>query len=316
MSASRYRQRGVALITAVLITALAATAATALLWQGHLAIRRTQNVVADGQAWQYALAAEAVAVDILARDRGDNDADGAGDAWYGELPPVNEGGATITVTIEDLQGRLNLNALAAGDEQRRRLAAAALERLVGAAVPTAPAAGIAPAIEDWIDDDLQPGFPGGAEDDFYTRQQPPYRAANAPLAGASGLRLIRGVDDAVLAALQGRVTALPVEAEGINLNTAPPELLAALHPDVAASDVRALVAGRRDTTLTSVEAALQLAPSLAQPELPRTWLRVDSDYFLVTARVSLGRVNATHYSVIHRTTDGPIEVIYRGETPP
>ncbi|MDZ7809121.1 MAG: type II secretion system minor pseudopilin GspK [Arhodomonas sp.] len=228
----------------------------------------------------------------------------------GALPPVTEGGATIRVRITDLQGRLNLNALA-GDESRRERTTAILERLITAADPEADAAGVTAAAVDWIDDDLQPAFPGGAEDDYYTRREPPYRSANAPMAEVSELRLVRGVTDEVMEGLSGYITALPPEASGINLNTAPPGLLERLHPGVSADDIRALTAARDEEPLTSVDEALRLAPTLAQPEIPRGWYRVDSEYFRVTAIVTLDRIEQRWQSILQRPPTGAIPVLAR-----
>ncbi len=311
----RCRQRGVALITALLVVALATTAATAMLSDQYLAIRRTQNVLADGQAWQYALAGETVALDLLAQDRDENDTDGADDVWSGALPPVNEGAATIRIAVTDLQGRINLNALAGEEATRVERVDGILTRLVAASAPEA-ATSFAPALADWADEDLQPRFPDGAEDDFYTRRTPAYRSANAPLAGVSELRLLRGVEPAAVDALRDVVVALPPEARGVNLNTAPAAVLEALHPAIGKADAERLISARSDEAFASVSEILREVPAFAQPELPQEWLRVASEYFLVTSTVELGRVRTTVYSVVHRPGDGPLRVLYRGTTMP
>src|SRR5690606_28484584 len=52
---------------------------------------------------------------------------------------------------------------------------------------------ILPAVLDWLDADGDTRFPNGAEDEYYTRLDEPYRAANGPFADVSELRLVRGI---------------------------------------------------------------------------------------------------------------------------
>ena len=70
------KQSGVALITAVLIIALAVTAAVTIAANYQLNFHRTENAFNSGQAWAYAKGAEEWAMAILARDQKDNTHDG------------------------------------------------------------------------------------------------------------------------------------------------------------------------------------------------------------------------------------------------
>lgn len=58
------QQTGVALITALLITALATIVAVSMLGQQHLAIRRSTNFIHHDQALQYAFGGETWAMRI------------------------------------------------------------------------------------------------------------------------------------------------------------------------------------------------------------------------------------------------------------
>ena len=55
----------------------------------------------------------------------------------------------------------------------------------------------ADAILDWLDADDEPR-PGGCEADFYQSLAVPYQPANGPITGIDQLRLVRGVNDAML----------------------------------------------------------------------------------------------------------------------
>ena len=71
------RQHGVALITAILLVAIATLIAAKLSWDNRVSIRRTETTLTQEQARLIALGGEAIAIDILRQD--DNDYDYPGD---------------------------------------------------------------------------------------------------------------------------------------------------------------------------------------------------------------------------------------------
>ncbi|MDN5849180.1 MAG: type II secretion system minor pseudopilin GspK [Nitrococcus sp.] len=311
---SSRRERGVALITALLVVALAATAATEMIWREHLAIRRTQNVIARDQAWLYAQAAEAVAIVLLDNDRRSSRVDGLGERWAGILPPIEVDAAEIRLAISDLQGRFNLNVLAATGEGRAQAAAQQFRRLLASLHP-AYTTGLEAALADWLDADLQPRFPGGAEGDVYSRLDPPYGAANQLMFVPSELRMVAGIDAATYRALGPFLTALPESATTLNVNTAPLVVLRSLVATTSAQGLEAALALRQKKPWDSVEAFLQALP--AATAIEPQWLGVASEYFLVHASVSLDRARLSLYSVLHRPPPpAPIQVVYRSLTRP
>src|SRR5258708_19293084 len=62
------RQRGVALIIALILVALATMLATKLSFDGFLEMRRTTGMMAAEQALHFGLGAEALAADVLIQD--------------------------------------------------------------------------------------------------------------------------------------------------------------------------------------------------------------------------------------------------------
>ena len=69
---SRIKDRGVALITAMLITALATLIAANLAWDNALDVRRTMVLLNNDQAIQVALGAESWVIGILQQDLQDS----------------------------------------------------------------------------------------------------------------------------------------------------------------------------------------------------------------------------------------------------
>jgi len=87
---------------------------------------------------------------------------------------------------------------------------------------------LADAIHDWTDaDDL--ARPHGARRAWYRSQRVARDAANRPLASVGELLLVRGIDARALERLRPFVTT--AGEDGVNPNTAPPEVLLAAWPD-------------------------------------------------------------------------------------
>jgi general secretion pathway protein K len=101
----RTANRGVALITAMLITALASMVAANLAWDNALDVRRTMVLLNHEQAVQVALGAESWVIGILHQDLEDSETDHLGEIWAIELPGLPIDGGEVTGNIEDLQGR-------------------------------------------------------------------------------------------------------------------------------------------------------------------------------------------------------------------
>jgi general secretion pathway protein K len=188
VNAGRRPQRGVALITALLVVAIATVAAVTMASRQQLDIRRTAGLLHGEQAWAYALGAENWARVVLRRDARNNRIDTLEEDWSTQ-PPVSfvEGGSIVGRLI-DLQGRFNLNNLV---QQNGAVDAKALvfyKRLLRRLDLDER---LADALVDWIDPDINVRFPDGAEDETYLLVDPPYRTANRPLVDSSELRRCR-----------------------------------------------------------------------------------------------------------------------------
>ncbi|MFP4162047.1 MAG: type II secretion system minor pseudopilin GspK [Ectothiorhodospira sp.] len=210
-SAPPPRQRGVALLTALLVVALATIAAVAMTSRQHMDIRRTTAVLSHDQAHQLSLAAEAYALRLLGRGE-DREL-----PWEGcTSPPIPATleGSGITVWLEDLHCRFNLNALGGGEETWQ----AAFVRLQEEILQAHPEAeldpeGLARTVADWLDPET--------DDPDYRAMDPPRLSANRPMLSPSELRLVKGVDNAAWRALAPYVTALPGADTPLRLEHAP-----------------------------------------------------------------------------------------------
>ena len=216
------RARGVALITAMLITAITGSLAASLAWDNALDVRRTMVLLFHEQGMQIALGAESWIRNILRDDGIDSPTDHLGELWASDLPglPVDNDSVQGAVAgrIEDLQGRFNVNNLVDANGEVDSDVLEQFQRLLEILGINPRFAGLA---ADWIDADQDAGFPDGAEDSIYTGLTPPYRSLNRTLSNVTELAALEGMDQASMNVLLPHITALPRGTQ-INVNTATP----------------------------------------------------------------------------------------------
>lgn len=289
------RQRGVALITAVLVVALATVWATSISMFDQLNQRRVANLMRYDQAFLYGLGAESLAHEILKLDLEDGPVDHLAEEWAIPLPPFTVAGGLIEGQLEDLQGRFNINNLITATGERDEASIEVFRRLLES-LTIQPV--LVEYIIDWIDPDTDVGFPDGAEDDAYTGLTPPYRTPNAPITTISELRAIQGMDDEVYGLLAPHIAALPIGTT-ININTATPLLLAALSDDISPFDAQSMAEGRVEAPFQTPDEIRNDVPAQVLP-----LLSVSTEFFRVTAIVTLGTTRLTMYSLLERDEAG------------
>ena len=103
------RQQGVALIVALLVLAIATGLAAAVMVRNQNALDATAAFENGARADQLANSAFLLAKALL--DRDDRNSDGPADLWAQPLANIPIDGATVSLTISDLQGRFNINNL-------------------------------------------------------------------------------------------------------------------------------------------------------------------------------------------------------------
>ena len=157
---SKSKQSGaVALLTAMLIVALATVISVGLYWDSALDMRRTESMLVLDQARQFALGAEAWAAQTLTVDYRESETDHLGEDWAFQLPalPIRDG--QLFGQIEDMQGRFNVNNLVFDDGKVDQAMLRQFERLF-AYLELDPE--LASLVADWIDGNIDPSFPRGA----------------------------------------------------------------------------------------------------------------------------------------------------------
>ena len=311
---SRRSERGVALIIALILVALAAILASKLTFDGFLERRRAIGVLAAEQALHFGMGAEALAADVLAQDAQSNGSQTTLAAPWAQptqpLPitpeddPEGEPIGTLQGELEDMQGRFNLNTLGhvtqgagpQGGVIQDPEPLAQFQRLLALVGLEPKWAGLA---RDWIDADDIPGSPDGAEDQIYTSQTPPYHTGNWPMMSASELMNLPGFGADRYRKIAPYVTALPDATTSINICTAPSPVLESLAENLSGEySPEVLASGRKNGCFPEMTAFTNILGKSAAPLRNRYGIK--SQYFRLTTRVTLGTTEFTLYSLLVR----------------
>lgn len=266
-----HRQRGAALLIALVGVALALLLAGELLSRNQRDLARTQALVDAERGWQLA-----AGLDGLAREwiRQQNEAglsavelDGLWSGWF----PVP--GGAVRGRVFDLSGRFNLNAMAARDAAAALRAQQAFERL-------ARSLQLEPALVDAVIGLYAPGGDG----------------RRLPLLHLSELDRLQGMSIERRRALEVHFVVLPDPAARLNVERAAPEVLTAWLPELSPQQAAALIARGpwRDFD------ALLAEPELAglSPDRLQRLLAVDSRWYLAHGQVVLDDETRDYFRLV------------------
>lgn len=299
------KQRGVALITVLLVFALAALIASEVVSRNYRDIRRTANAISTKQAYYYALAGEQFARQILYRDFADRDnanIDSLTEAWAQTFDTFEIENGKMSIDIIDLQSRFNLNNVAS-DPAQASVEFRELLRILN--VDTDYTA----LLQDWLDEDSSALAQGG-EDDRYQSGPNAYLAANREMADRSELRLLARMNALDYAALKDYVVALPAPTH-YNLNTLDAKIVQALSAQIDSAKARDIEQRQQAGGYRSVNQ--WLAVNSAQSLAPvRSRLAVESEYFEVVVKTVYDQRTSVVRTQLYRDKkNGEIRVLKR-----
>lgn len=234
---SCHRQRGVALITVLLVMVIAIAAATHAITRNRIAVSRTSALLANTQLAEFVSGAEVWARVALEKDfESDREARPAADSalepWAQKALAFNPDNGKIRINIKDLHSCFNVNNLAGsgGTPSRQR---EIFERLVRNVTGRAE---LANSILDWVDPGDTPLAPG-TEDDGYLGRELAHRTPDTLISDISELSSVQGMEAEDWDKLHPFLCALPETGTAINANSAPLELLEAIDPQGNANEV-------------------------------------------------------------------------------
>ncbi len=301
------RQRGVAVITALLLTTLAVTIVASLVWQQQVQVRTMENQRLHLQTKWILRGALDWARLVLRQDGIDNPTFTSLTAvWNTPLAETRldqyierervQGeifDATLSGRIIDATSRYNLTNLAAGPQVspehlkifKRLLVNLKIDPVLAERAARAVAESSAPL----------PQQVGGPP--VIVRTKSPL-----PMTQLDDLLTVQGFTVPIIDKLREFVIVLPTAAATVNVNTAPPEVIAALVENYSVAQATALVARRKQAYYR------QLSDFTAQLYGERltldTSVDVKSEYFLVLSKVRLDRAALDAEALVQREMNG------------
>jgi general secretion pathway protein K len=315
-------EKGVALLSVLLLVAVLSALAVAVLDDIRFDLRRSANAESTGQAQWYALGAESLARARIARlsDANANRTSLEGD-WNGRWQdfPIENGG--IHARVSDATGCFNLNSVVQGASeqwQRRDIGLRQFSALLrGIGFSQRDSASLAETLADWIDSDNTRNTLG-AEDDAYMGVVPSYRTSGTLLSEVSELRAVRGFTSSSYARLRPFVCALPTaELSPININTLTPDnavLLSALTEGaLPVETARRVLAARPREGWASVDDFWQ-EPALANAvpsDAALNQVAVRTRYFRLHAEITYAGADAFLTTLFEQAGSGPARLAAR-----
>lgn len=300
------RQGGAAVLVAMLVVAIAALAASSFMFRSRVEWRRLENLTHQDQAHWVLRAAQQWGASVLMDDARHSSVDHLGEIWATQLPPVEAEGYRVSGGMEDQERRFNLNNLISNGQIDNQQLAVFVRLLRTLHLPE----NLAAAVADWIDADDIPLNTNSVESAYYQSLPMPYRAANHPLVNVNELLRVKGFDRNILSLLRPYVTALPTRTP-INVNTASPEVLAALVEGLSSQEAYTMAAQRARTYYRNTEDFQQALPK--GMTAPANEVSVSSQYFLVQARVTNERLAIGNQAMYHREGPALPKLVWRAE---
>ena len=320
------------------------TLLTLMIEDQHIFIRRLANQKVSEQGFQYSQGLNAWAERVLHEDA-NRAVDSLNETWakFGRIDeePVDDQSESFSLersteraledakeeaaiidfglddleySIDDLQGRFNLNNIATKDPLQRKgqkriflnlLTVLEIgefderDRLYG-------------ALLDWLDDnDLRSA--NGFESGHYLSKQTSYYASDQKLTSTGELRYLEGYTPEIIKKITPYVTALPIENAKININTTSPEVLASLS-SANVADTGSVVGflalrqepgfrGFQSAQINDAQSAI-IAVSTVRAQPVVDMMQVNSQFFQINTKVALGDYVVCMQSVVLRESAG------------
>jgi general secretion pathway protein K len=312
------------MLVAILLVALGTILAATVAYESAMTARRGTATFSFDEALLVGEGAEALAAYGLRTSlQGQTNAPGGltiypAQGWGQPVGPLEVvPGVTLEASLEDLQGRFNLNWLVVATDSQN-------PGNVGKPDPAAVNAfnhlfellhlepKWADKIVDWIDTDTAPQ-PQGAEDSAYMSQNPPYLTANQYITSTSELLALPGFGHELFAALAPFISALPPTST-LNVCSAKPQVLDAfiLGQQTWSTDPTGFEKNRASALICFPDIKAYQATFGDQNAYNAVSSRFQttSNYFRLSSLVTIGSTEFNLYSLLYMDTNGGPLVIH------
>ena len=312
------QQQGIALITILVMVALATILAATIAKRQANTAENTAYLMRQNQSLLYAKSAEAFFSELLVDDANNAGAvDYLQENWAKPMPafPVEDG--FVSGTLQDESGKFNLNSLVNDEGVPNPQAKLWFEKLLlRVGLPEK----LSEAVIDWQDADEEISGTMGAENSYYQGLPQGYLAANSKFHNVEELKLVRGFEDQKYLQIVDYVSALPASDSKVNVNTAPAMLLASLDPKLDINAVEQTLQKRQINLehFSNINELWEVDPFKQVDEAQRAtvndFLGVQSNYFKARIEVLLNERKRQFSSDLVRK-DQAVYVAYRSMSP-
>ena len=314
------RQRGIALLVAILLVAMGTIIAATIGYENAMASRRSVATFEFDQTLLVSQAAEALAAYGLREvKRATPQTTDLSQPWAKPVGPLEiVPGVMLDVSLEDVSGRFNINRLY--DESTGKPNKAAVAAFVNLLEIVQIETKWAGYILDWIDPDTQPTSPDGAEDSVYLGQDPPYLVPNKYITSTSELLALPGFGRERYLKLAPYITALPPDVV-VNVCTASGAVLDAFmggSQRTFSIDPQTLEKNREGAGGCFPKLQTDYASAFADKATftqVQGELKESSRYFRLTSHVTIGSAEFNLYSLLYQENTGNVRPIQRSFSP-
>lgn len=301
-------ERGFALVLTLLVTTLLVALLIEFVNEVYVATSSRHNFVAAQQAGILADSGFSGGVKLLQLVLSNQSYSSLSDRWAKPLTLEEEKG-TLQIVIEEENAKLSLNHIALPngtfDEAYQGMAARLMKGL-----------GLSPdlcdALADWVDEDEYP-HPAGAETEWYKTLKPPYETRNGRLETLEELGSVKGFGGAALEKLRPFVTVYggspAAPAAPVNINTAPAEVLLALHEQMNDDLVTRIIDYRRTTPFKSPADLAKVAGMETISTSLQTRITTKGNVYRIHSQARVGETTRMVESVV-RISGMQASVIY------
>ena len=226
----RRNERGVAILAVLLGIALMTLIVVDFAMTSGLGFVSAANQANELRASYLARSAVNIGLGLLAADaRADTKTptpiDALTDVWAVPFPPMPLEGGTVSLSIVDEGRKINLNAMVQTG-QPNLPAMQKVQRLF-TILDVKPE--LVQGIIDWITPNNGTGL-GGGIGDYYAGLKPPYQPRYGAMPTIGDLTMVQGFNEPIFNRVSPFLTVMPETA--VNANTASPQVLAALEPEL------------------------------------------------------------------------------------
>ena len=300
----RKSERGVALLAVLLGIALMTLIVVDFALTSGLGFVSAANQANELRASYLARSAVNIGLALLAADaRADmktpTPIDALTDVWAVPFPPMPLEGGTVSLSIVDEGRKINLNAMIQNGQPN--LAAIQKVQRLFTILDVKPE--LVQGIIDWITPNNGTGL-GGGIGDYYAGLKPPYQPRYGAMPTIADLTMVQGFNEAIFNRVSPFLTVMG--EPGVNANTAPPQVLAALEPEL--TEDQKIVLARIDAR--TIRPFTQPTDIANLPDLGEIGQRLQKDvdmrsqYFTITGTGIYAGARKIITATFHRETTG------------